>query len=73
MLPERLPDDAFDSVSTGRWPAVFLRDRQSKSGNALVILSAKHGKPFVPTARGFLEDARVRGGIKQPFVFLEPE
>ena len=73
MLPERFPDNALDSVSTGRLPAVLFRYCQAQPGDILLVVSAKHGKPFVTTAGRFFEHARIRGSIKQPLFFLVPE
>ena len=72
MLPKRLSDNALDSVSAGRLPAVFFRDCQTKSGNILLIVSAQHRKLFITTARRFFEHAPEGRGVEQPVFFLKP-
>lgn len=72
VLSKRLADYALDSVSAGRLPAVLFRDRQAEPRGALLVLSAKHRKPFVATARRFLEHAAERSSIEQPLVLFEP-
>lgn len=72
VLSKRLADYALDSVSVGRLPAMLFRDRQAEPRGSLLVLSAKHRKPFVATARRFLEHPAERRSIEQPLVLFEP-
>ncbi len=71
MLSKRLADNALDSVSTRRLPAMLLGDRQTETSDVLLVISAQHRKPFVPTARRFFEYPPERNGIEQPVVLFE--
>jgi len=64
MLPERLPDDSLYSVPARGVPAVLLGNCQPQPGDVLIVVSTKHGKPFVSTSRGFFEHARERRRIE---------
>lgn len=72
MLSKRLADNALDSISTRRLPAMFLGDRQTETSDVLLVVSAKHRKPFVLIARRFFEHPPERNGIEQPVVLFEP-
>lgn len=66
MMPERLPDDALDSIAVGRPTAVLFRDCQAEPRHAAAIVSAKHRKPFVATARCLFEYAANCAAIEKP-------
>jgi hypothetical protein len=72
MLSKRLPDNALDSISARRLPALFLGDRQAETSDVLLVVSAKHRKPFVLASRRFFEHPPERSGIEQPLILLEP-
>ena len=57
MLPERLANDPFQSVSPGSELTVFLADCESEPGFVRVVWSVEHCKHVIATAPGIFEDA----------------
>jgi len=72
VLPKRLSDNAFDSVSAGCLPTIFFRNSEAQPRDVCVIRPAKYGKPFIPAARRFFEHAAECSSIQEPVFFLEP-
>lgn len=66
MVPERLPDDAFQPVSAGCEPTVLLADRKSESWLVGAVWPVKNCKHFVAAAVGLLEDATEGGFVSKP-------
>jgi len=57
MLPERLANDPFQSVSAGSELAVFFADCEPKPGFVRVVWPVEHCKHVIATSPGIVEDA----------------
>ena len=57
MLPERLANDPFQSVSPGSKLAVFLADCEPEPGFVRVVWPVEHCKHVIATSPGMFEDA----------------
>jgi hypothetical protein len=64
MVPERFPYDAFYTVSRRGFATELLGNRETQSCAATAVLSAQHGKPFVPAAARFFEYVAKSGRIQ---------
>ncbi len=69
---ERFPHDAFYSVASDGFFAVFLGNRKAESRQPEAVPAAQYGKPIVLTSRGTLEHPGKCRGIEQPVVFRKP-
>lgn len=66
MVPERLSDNSFQSVSTTCEPTVFLADRKAQSWLVCAIWPVENGKHVVAAAVGTLKDATKGGFVGKP-------
>ena len=66
MLPERLTDDALQSVSSRGQAAILLADGHAKPGLFTAIRAVENGKHFVAAAFRFCEDATEGGLVDEP-------
>ncbi len=66
LLPERLPDYSFQSVSAGCESTIFLADSKSQSWHICAVQPKKNGKHLVAAASGVFKDATEGGFIGKP-------
>jgi hypothetical protein len=71
MVPKRLSDNAFYSVSARCGMAVLFRDGKAQTRFTAIVMPAQNGKPFVSAAGSFFEHAPVSRSVQHPIILAK--